>query len=81
MLFPSLIKLLLVGLDIGLLVLFRHDYGPVRLTLSKRFPVRLNMIEKLLQFVFGTHLLNRHRRLIAGQDRHVQVRILVAKLG
>ena len=81
MLFARAIKLLLVRLDIGLLVPFRHDYGPVRLSLSELFPGSLNMIEKLLQIMFGTHVLNRHRRLVTQQDWYMEVRVLFPELG
>src|SRR6185369_15055279 len=73
-LFASTIKLILMGLNIRSLVIVCYDDRPVWFSLSKLFPVRLNMFEKLLQIRFAAHVFNRHRRLIAQQDRYMQRR-------
>src|SRR5215213_2081279 len=80
-LFAGTIKLLPMRLNIGLLVLFRYDNGPVRLSLSKLFPGRLNMVQELLQIAFGTHVLDRHWRLVPEQDRYMEGRVLFPELG
>src|SRR6185503_4640282 len=79
-LFTRAIKLLLILLNIRLLVLFRYDHGPVRLSPSKLLPRSLNVIEQLLQIAVATHVLNRHGRLITEQDRYMQGRVLFPEL-
>src|SRR5690349_1950577 len=70
-LFAGTIKLIFIGLNIGLLVLLRDHDRPVRLSLSKLFPRSLNMIEKSLQIVFGAQVLDRHGRLIPDEDGYM----------
>src|SRR5215216_2737653 len=79
-LFARAVKLLLVRFNIRLLVLFRYDDGPVRLSLSKLLPRGLNMIEQLLQIAVGTYVLNRHGRLITEQDRYMKGGVLFPEL-
>src|SRR5215213_8411995 len=79
-LFPRAIKVLLIRFNIRLLVLFRYQDGPVRLSLSELFPRRLNMLEELLQIAVATRVLNRHGRLITEQDRYVEGRVLFPEL-
>src|SRR5215208_935780 len=74
------VERLFTKLDICLPVFFRYDNRPVGLCRAKLLPRTLSVIEKLLQIVLGAHVLDRHRRLITRQYRHMKRGILFPEL-